>query len=117
MIDWFTYEAVAGTVRVVRMSQTEHLPLEGNEGISYPSRLLIVINEAIPYDRACRVAVHEIMHMDLSNPGESAILCLSLHCTSDVVGDREEDIVSHLAPRNADTLLRNRFLRFPRFKR
>ncbi len=117
MKPWFEYESVAGPVQVVRMSEAEHPALVLNEGVSYPSRLLIVIHEGLPYQRACRAAHHEIMHMDVGNPGESGTLCLSLHCTMDEVADREENAIAHIAPRNADTLFRNGFLKYPRFPR
>ncbi len=117
MRTWFSYEAVPGTVKVVLANASEFDNLNTEEAASFPERMLIVVLDTLPYDRACRVIYHEMMHMDLSNPGEDNVLCLSLHCTQSEVAAREEDIVSHIAPRSADTLIRNNFLRLPKFRK
>lgn len=115
MTPWFRFTSVSSDWTVVRGDEDEFPDLVGAEAVTLPTKSLVVVHENLTYPRACRAFIHELLHTDLSNPGESELLAVIFGCKVSTVKEREEYLVTYLAPRLADTLIRNQFLELPPF--
>lgn len=112
---WFTYRSSADADWHVVLSTPDECPwLENAEGVTLPQKHLVVLDRRAPVDRLPVVLLHELMHAELSAPGDGTTLGHILSCEPDAVPELEEALVSYLAPKITSALTRNGFLRLPK---
>lgn len=110
---WFTvrttggdYDVVLGTATILKCLKT----LEGHTDVDLG---IIAINEEATLRRIAVVLVHELLHAILSAPADQGPFARIIGCRPKNLVAREEDIIAHIAPRLADSLLRSGLLRLP----
>lgn len=116
---WFTFEDAFCAVWRVYLGSTESIPqLEGNDGITLHSQLLIGIDESLPDVTIYQALFHEMVgHAAVSSIGDEHNMKTVFACEDADVGDREESMVSFCSPRQFAMLFRNGFLKFPKIPR
>lgn len=113
MRHWFVARTIGGDVDVLLATSRVLRDLKGNDGITQPAYGLIALDEESPLLRIVVTLVHELLHNLFSAPGDDDLNARILGCKPKDVGAREEEIVTHLAPRLADCLIRSGLLRLP----
>lgn len=110
---WFTLRTVGGDLDVILGSSTSVKDLKGRYGVTDADAGIIALDEGTPLYRLVVALVHELLHGALTAPGDTHLLARILGCKVEVADEREEEIVTHLAPRLADCLIRSGLLRLP----
>jgi hypothetical protein len=110
---WFSYMAAGSEWDVVLVDRRAFGEIDGRDGVTLPDQGLVALDDQLPFARLVTVLVHEMLHTHFSTTGESKLLARILGCAVDDASDREEEIVTHLAPKLADTLMRNGLLKLP----
>lgn len=110
---WFTARSVAGDLDVVLANDKLLKDLKDRVGVTLADHGLIALDEETPLVRLVVALCHELLHGALSAPGDANLLARILGCTPEEAGDREEEIVTHIAPRWADCIIRSGLLRLP----
>lgn len=111
---WFSF-AASGTDWDVRIATEKDAPeLAGSEGITDPSASTIYLDSGLVPSRRTVVLVHELLHALLSTPGEFKLMARILGCSPDEASAREEELVTHLAPKLCDALCRSGILKLPK---
>jgi hypothetical protein len=112
---WFSFESSAHTQWHVVATTPEAFPwLEGAEGVCLSQKQVVAIDRSAPQDRAECVLVHEMLHAELSGPGDGTTLANVLGLTTENIADVEENLVSYLAPKIYQLFSANGFLKLPR---
>lgn len=110
---WFTIRTIGGDLDVLLGSATSIKDLKGRYGVTDADVGIIALDENTPLVRLVVALLHELLHGGLTAPGDSHLLARILGCTAEEADEREEEIVTHLAPRLADCLIRSGLLRLP----
>jgi hypothetical protein len=110
---WFTARTIGGDLDVVLANGKILRDLKDRVGITHADVGLIALDEDTPYVRLVVALMHEILHSCFSVPGERNLMARVLGCRADVACEREEEIVTLLAPILADCMLRSGLLRLP----
>lgn len=111
---WFTARTVAGDYDVVLSNERVLKDLKGRVGVTLANDGLIALDEESPLLRIVIVLFHELMgHGILSAPGDDDLNAHLFGCRPAKSIVVEERIVTHMAPRWADCLIRSGLLRLP----
>lgn len=110
---WFTVRTVGGDLDVILGTANSVKDLKGRYGVTDADVGIIALDEGTPLVRLVVALLHELLHGALTAPGDSHLLARILGCSADDADEREEEIVTHLAPRLADCLIRSGLLRLP----
>lgn len=114
---WFSFTA-AGTEWSVIIAAEKDVPeLAHAEGFTDPSSSTICLDSELVPSRRTVVLVHEMLHALLSTPGESKLMARILGCSQEDASAREEELVTHLAPKLCDALCRSGIFKLPRVPR
>ena len=110
---WFTVRTIGGDLDVILGSALSVKDLKGRYGVTDADVGIIALDESTPLVRLVVALLHELLHGALTAPGDCHLLARILGCTAAEADEREEEIVTHLAPRLADCLIRSGLLRLP----
>jgi hypothetical protein len=110
---WFTARSVGGDLDVVLATAGLLKDLKDRAGVTHADVGLIALDEATPLVRLVVALMHELLHGAFSAPGDHNLTARILGCRREHADAREEEIVTHLAPRLADCLIRSGLLRLP----
>jgi hypothetical protein len=110
---WFTARSIAGDLDVVLATEKLLKDLKNRAGVTLPNEGLIALDEETPLVRLVVTLIHELFHGALSAPGDDNLIARLFRCTPQQAVDREEEIVTYMAPRFADCLIRSGLLRLP----
>lgn len=111
---WFTARTIAGEYDVVLSNERVLKDLKGRVGVTLANDGLIALDEDSPLLRVVIVLFHELMgHGVLSAPGDDDLNAHLFGCKPGKSIAVEERIVTHMAPRWADCLIRSGLLRLP----
>lgn len=114
---WFSF-AAAGTEWDIRIASEKDAPeLASAEGFTDPASSTIYLDAGLVPSRRTVVLVHELLHALLSTPGEFKLMSRILGCSQEEASAREEELVTHLAPKLGDALARSGMLRLPKVPR
>lgn len=113
-VEWMRLQIAGIEWRVDLCTTDEYPDLENRYGDADPDTCRIVIQSALARDKQRIVLIHEILHAMFTTPGEGTLIAKMLGIEEDAVDDAEELLVTHLAPKLADTLHRAKLLRVPR---
>lgn len=111
---WFTLKTLWRSFDVTLSNETLTPDLANRFGLTDIDAGIIWLDAKLPRQALIATLIHEAMHAVMATPGESLLLARILGCSEEDADAREEDIVTHLAPKLADALLRSGLLRFPR---
>ena len=112
---WFK-PTLAGTEWRVYLTLREDL-LEGAWGQTDPNLCEIYIRATMPESLIKVTLLHELLHGLLSTPGEITLMARIFGCKEKEVDAREEEFVTHIAPKLLDALVMNFSFKFPRVPR
>lgn len=110
---WLTLRSIAGDLDVVLANERNLKDLKDRVGVTLADAGLIALDEESPLLRLIVGLFHEAFHGCLSAPGDANLLARILGCSPEEALEREEEIVTHLAPRWADCVIRSGLLRLP----
>lgn len=99
--------------RVVLATSDDDNDLDA-EGVCSPDHLLMGIDRNIDPSRAETAFMHELLHAMMSATASKNVLARIFDCEPDDTDEREEALVSFLAPILHDTLTRNGMLTLPK---
>ena len=100
--------------RVFLVDRDTEPDLAGNDGVTSVDDSLIALDDRLEPTRMGSAFVHELLHACLSAPASKEVLAKLFGCKPEEVVDKEESMVSYLAPILFDTLARNGLLKLPR---
>jgi hypothetical protein len=110
---WFTARSIAGDLDVVLANEKLLADLKDRVGVTLADVGLIALDAETPLVRLVVALCHELLHGVLSAPGDQNLMARILGCTPAKAVEREEELVTHLAPRWADCIIRSGLLRLP----
>lgn len=111
---WFTARSICGDYDVVLSSERVLKDLKGRVAITLANDGLIACDEESPLLRIVIGIIHELLgHGVLAAPGDDLNNAHLFGCRASRVAAVEERIVTHMAPRWADCLIRSGLLRLP----
>jgi hypothetical protein len=110
---WFTLRTIGGDLDVILGTAANIKDLRGRYGVTDADAGIIALDESSPLLRLVVTLLHELLHGALTAPGDHNLLARLFGCPAEEADAREEEIVTHLAPRLADTLIRSGLLRLP----
>lgn len=110
---WFTLRTVGGDLDIV-LARPEHLAdLKDCTGVTHADVGLIALDDSTPLLRLVVALIHEALHGVLTAPGDDELLAGILGVSRQRAERVHEWVVTHVAPRLADCLLRSRLLVLP----
>ena len=98
---------LAGTQWRVKLVPAGAKELEGALGLCDSDQATIYLNRDLPESLLRTTLMHEILHALLSTPGEVSLMARIFGCKESEVNQREEEFVTHIAPKLIDALTVN----------
>lgn len=112
--EWFRFKDQYSIDWVVFLCDSSDPNLNEKDAITYITHNQIFVAE-YPFNpkRTEILALHEILHVVFSGPGEPPITKKVLKAKDDNLMDKEESVVAYIAPKLFTILSQNGFLKFP----